>query len=382
MKPSIRSLTNLFLFLFLSLGTTTFAQIHSHASTTKVSYPDIPGYLTLSTDLHIHSAFSDGSVWPNIRVMEALREDLDAIALTEHLEYQPHATDIPHPDRNRAHELALKEAKDHDLLIVQGSEITRSEPVGHNNAIFLEDSNPLLDVKDPNTAFKEAKKQGAFVFWNHPAWYRQSPKGTPILSDFQKQKIKKNMLQGIEVINEGAYSEEALQLALDYDLTIMSTSDIHDLIEWDYIEKGVHRPITLVFAKERSIEGIKEALFARRTVAVFNDLWVGKKDFLIPLLKQTIQIDKVHYLKGSHILSVTLTNLSSSNLLFENSMPYSFYYHPRIFTIPAKESITLQIKTLEPLDRLQLQLKALKAYVAPKEQAEVSWEVVVPSGDN
>ncbi len=377
MKTLFFNTSRLFTFTLLLTTSLSWAQTHSHASNTHISYPNIPGYETLSTDLHIHSAFSDGSVWPNIRVMEALRENLDVISLTEHLEYQPHSKDLPHPDRNRAHEIAYQEAKNHQLLLVKGSEITRSEPVGHNNAIFLEDSNPLLDKDNPNTAFKEAKKQGAFVFWNHPAWYRQSPKGTPIVSEFQKEKIKKNMLHGIEVINEGAYSEEALQVALDYNLTIMSTSDVHDLIEWDYIKKGHHRPITLVFAKERSISSLKEALFAGRTVAVFNDLWVGKKEFLVPLLHESIQILSPHYLKGSQLLSVTLKNNSSTNLVFENAMEYSFYYHPRIFTVPAKGSVELQIKTLENLPKIQLKLKALKAYYAPREQAEVSWEITM-----
>ncbi|MGB0392912.1 MAG: PHP domain-containing protein, partial [Flavobacteriaceae bacterium] len=31
------------------------------------------GLQLLSTDLHIHTVFSDGSVWPDIRVQEALR---------------------------------------------------------------------------------------------------------------------------------------------------------------------------------------------------------------------------------------------------------------------------------------------------------------------
>lgn len=60
---------------------------------------------------------ADGSVWPDIRVMEALQDGLDAISLTEHLEYQLHKADIPHPDRNRSYELALREAKDHHLPI-------------------------------------------------------------------------------------------------------------------------------------------------------------------------------------------------------------------------------------------------------------------------
>ena len=94
-------------------------QEHSHAGATAIEYPNIPGYLSLKTDFHIHSVFSDGTVWPSIRVQEALRENLDAISLTEHLEYQPHKSDIPHPDRNRAHEIALKEAADHGLLLFE-----------------------------------------------------------------------------------------------------------------------------------------------------------------------------------------------------------------------------------------------------------------------
>ena len=45
----------------------------------------------------MHSVFSDGSVWPDIRVQEAIRDGLDVIATTEHIEYQPWKDDIPHP---------------------------------------------------------------------------------------------------------------------------------------------------------------------------------------------------------------------------------------------------------------------------------------------
>ena len=65
-----------------------------------IRFPDVEGYHTLVVDLHTHSVFSDGHVWPKIRVGEALRDGLDALAITEHLEWQPHRADIPHPDRN------------------------------------------------------------------------------------------------------------------------------------------------------------------------------------------------------------------------------------------------------------------------------------------
>ena len=352
------------------------AQDHSHTGAQPFNYPNIEGYQTLKTDLHIHTVFSDGKVWPNIRVQEALRENLDAISLTEHLEYQPHLDDIPHPDRNRSYAIAMQEAKDHDLLIIHGSEITRSAPIGHNNAVFIKDANKLM-AEDGLTPFKEAKKQGAFVFWNHPAWYAQNPNGNPVLSDFQKERIQKGELHGIEVINSVDYAEESLALALEQNLTIMGTSDIHGLIDWDYTEKGNHRPITLVFAKEKSIASMQEALFEGRTVAVYNDLLVGKAEFLKPLIQASIQVIAAKYITKTQILEVKLENVSSSPLLFQNEMAYSFYSSSPVFEIPAMGTYTLRIKTMEAKQRIDLKLKAIGTFTAPKVSPVIQWTIPI-----
>lgn len=362
------------LFIFLAVQLGIHAQNHSHGGAQPMSYPDIEGYKTLKTDLHIHTVFSDGNVWPNIRVMEALRENLDAISLTEHLEYQPHSADIPHPDRNRSYQLALEEAKEHNLLLIHGSEITRAAPMGHNNAVFISDANPLLQEK-AEKAFSEAKKQNAFVFWNHPAWYAQNPEGNPILSDFQKDRIKKGELHGIEVINFTDYAEESLALALAENLTIMGTSDVHGLIDWDYTEKGNHRPITLVFAREKTKESLREALFAGRTVAVYNDLWVGKAENLVPLLEASLQVENAQYVEDSLVLQIKITNITSSDLLFQNESAYTFYDSSPVFTVRAGQTKTLLLKTLEQKENVVLQLKALGSFTAPKTQPTIRWNI-------
>ena len=77
----------------------------------KIEFPDIAGYYTLVSDLHQHTVFSDGSVWPDIRVKEAIFDGLDVISLNEHREYQPHNKDIPHSDRNRSYQLVKEFAK-------------------------------------------------------------------------------------------------------------------------------------------------------------------------------------------------------------------------------------------------------------------------------
>jgi len=147
--------------LFLSMALTVVSaqdEKHSHALGTSMQFPNILGYQTLKCDFHQHSVFSDGDVWPSIRVRESLMDNLDAISLTEHIEYQPHLGDIPHKDRNRSYQIAIKEAKDHQLIIVKGSEITRAMPPGHSNAIFIDDANKLIQTNYLD-AYKEAKNK-------------------------------------------------------------------------------------------------------------------------------------------------------------------------------------------------------------------------------
>src|SRR5512138_3874216 len=102
----------------------------------EIHLPDILGYKTLKCDFHMHTVFSDGLVWPTVRVDEAWREGLDAISITDHIEYQPHKGDIP-KNLNRSYDIALPRAKERGILLVKGTEITRDTPPGHFNALFI-----------------------------------------------------------------------------------------------------------------------------------------------------------------------------------------------------------------------------------------------------
>ncbi|MHC4418647.1 MAG: PHP domain-containing protein, partial [Planctomycetota bacterium] len=104
------------------------------AARTEVRIPNIPGYLVLKCDFHMHTVFSDGAVWPSIRAEEAWREGLDAFAITDHIEYQPHEEDV-RTNHNRSYEIAQSRAKTLGLKIIKAGEITRDMPPGHFNAI-------------------------------------------------------------------------------------------------------------------------------------------------------------------------------------------------------------------------------------------------------
>ena len=366
----------LFIFILFALSLNG-QQNHSHALGRVLKFPDIPGYKTLKCDFHQHTVFSDGSVWPDIRVQEALLDGLDAISLTEHLEYQPHKADIPHPDRNRSFDIAVKEAADHDLIIVKGSEITRKMPPGHNNAIFISDPNKLL-LDDSVQVFREAKKQGAFVFWNHPNWISQRSDGIATLTDMHRLLIREKLLDGIEVVNDQTYSDEALQIALDNNLTIMGTSDIHKLIDWDFkTYEGGHRPITLVFAKERNEASIKDALMNRRTVAVYKNLLIGRIEFLVPLLESSLKITSAKYLGRSNVLSVEIENLTNIEITLQNKTGYTLHNNADVVVLKAGEKTIVDIKTVERKSDISLNFSVLSAVFAPQKHPDIILKTMI-----
>lgn len=371
---------NLFL-LILIAGLSVFSQtigqtVNSDKLGRTIVFPDIPGYKTLKCDFHMHTVFSDGSVWPDIRVEEALRDGLDAISLTDHLEYQPHENDIPHPDRNRSYQLALQKAKDQNLIVINGAEFTRGMPPGHLNAIFLNDANKLLP-DDVMEGFREAKNQDAFVFWNHPHWTSQKQDGMAELTDMHLQLIKEGLINGIEIVNSKTYSDEAFQIAIDNNLTILGTSDIHGLIEWQYkLSEGEHRPITLIFAKEKTEEAIKEGLVNRRTAVYFDNTLVGKSEFLVPLIQSSLNVTKAEYKGRSTVLSAYVKNNSDVDYILENISDFTLHSHAGIITIKAHSTTLIQIKTLERLPSFNMPLKVLNAYVAPNENPEITLEIL------
>jgi len=352
----------------------------------KLFFPNIDGYQTLISDLHQHTIFSDGLVWPTIRVDEAIYDGVDVISMTEHLEYQPHREDIPNKDRNRVYHLTKSYADnlnkrkkdDKELIVINGQEITKSMPPGHINAVFINEANNLLH-KDSLTGILEANKQGAFLFWNHPAWPAQRSDGIARLDDYHKYLISNKYLHGIEVVNELYYSEEALQIALDNNLTIMGTSDIHGLIDWKFeIPKYGHRPVTLIFSKSKKLEDIKNALFNGRTVIYYNNLLIGKSINLKPLIEKSLEIfieEKVNqgYSEDgeSSIVDIKIKNHSSADIILENHSDYTFENNADIFTIKGLNSIILKTKVGKRKIEDHLNFKVLNGIIAPKEYLKI-----------
>jgi len=385
-----------FALLLLTVPVAGAQHTQDSADSRAIEFPDVPGYHTLVCDLHTHTVFSDGSVWPDIRVQEAIRDGLDCLAITDHLEYQPHIADIPHPDRNRSYDLAVRvvekimeeereqaeneetneeEEKNEPLFVLRGAEITRAMPPGHVNAVLLEDVNPVL-VEDSVDALREANRQGAFVFWNHPSWPAQKPDAIAELTDMHRQLIDEGLLHGIEVVNEQWYSDEALRIALDHNLAILGTSDIHGLIDWTFdVPGGGHRSATLVFATDRSLEAIGEALRMRRTAAWYKNILIGRPEHLQPLIEASLSIKTAEYGEDNSVLHVAIENTSDAAFTLRNRSEYTFADATDLIVLEAHAVTWLEVKTGERGFRHDLVFEVLNAVTAPSTHPE--WALTI-----
>ncbi|NMC19364.1 MAG: histidinol-phosphatase [Thermogutta sp.] len=349
--------------LLLLLPQAAIAQVRS-----EIAFPDIPGYVTLKCDFHMHTVFSDGLVWPTVRVDEAFRTGLDAIALSDHIEYQPHKDDIP-TKHNRSYELAAGRAKELGILLIRGAEITRDTPPGHFNAIFLKDAVPLEQTEFVD-AVKAANEQGAFVFWNHQAW-----KGEELgrWLDVHTTLYENKWLHGMEVCNGGGYYPTAHRWCLEKNLVMIGNSDIHvpDLLEKN--TSAEHRTITLVFASERSVEAIHEALRAGRTAVWWKDKLIGRPEWLEAVAEAVIQVEPPH-LRSKNAVWFRVRNLSEMDLTLDRKGDAG----PTQVVLPARSTVGVRVTVPDASQPITLDYTISNFWVAPDTGLQVTYTIPSP----
>ena len=328
--------------LTLAVSTILYAEVIR--ARTPIQIPDIPGFVTLKCDFHTHTVFSDGNVWPSVRSEEAWREGLDAIAITDHLEYQPHKDDLP-TNHGRSFEIAKPQGDALGIIVIRGSEVTRKMPPGHINAIFLQ-SNPPLDTADWRDALKIAADQGAFIFWNHPGWTGQQPDGLARWYPEHTELFDKHLIHGIEVVNDTGYYPEVHRWALEKNLTMMGNSDIHDPIAMAFdTDHQERRAITLVFAKEKSPDAVKEALVAHRTAVLFGDMLIGRQEYLEPIFKASVKVlNPSVSVRGKGAAYVQISNTSDVDYQLVGGNPFDEVTVPSRLVLHSGKTVLLQVR--------------------------------------
>ncbi|MDI9603983.1 MAG: PHP domain-containing protein [Bacteroidota bacterium] len=281
----------------------------------NIRIPDIGKYKTLKCDFHVHTVFSDGKVWPDQRVKEAWNEGLDVIAITDHIEHRVNK-DILISDHNKSYEIAKAQGDAIGMVVIKGAEITRQKPLGHLNALFIQDANKL-ELTDPLEAIDDAVKQGGFILWNHPGW----PDDKSTVYPIHEELIANKKIHGVEVFNGWEAYPKVIDWCKEYNLAPIANSDIHYTSANLYRGKLV-RPMTLVFAEEYSVEGVKEALFAGRTLALYNHTLSGAEELLKSLIEASISIRVINEKNG------TIEIINNSDISYEVKCGGYMYARP------------------------------------------------------
>ncbi len=340
-------------------------------------FVDVPGCEVLVCDFHMHTVFSDGYVWPTVRVDEAYREGIDVISITDHIEYQPHEADIP-TNHNRPFEVASEKAKQCNVLLIKGTEITRETPPGHYNAVYINDIDLVaeycakdeLDVDERKNRLvnivAKANEQNAFVFWNHHEW-KGVERGAWM--DFHDEMVQKNYLHGMEVANGKVYYPSAFKWCLENNLTMIGNSDIHQpSIDYNYTAEK-HRTLTLVFAKDRTVQAVKDALIDHRTVVWHNNQLYGREQFLKQLFESNVIVSAPHYLNSKNIAYFEIENKS----LMDINLTKTGKFGPKTISIPANSRVIVKVKKSE--DVVKLNYSVDNYFIAPDENLAVEFVI-------
>ena len=102
------------------------------------------------------------------------------------------------------------------------------------------------------------------------------------------------------------------------------------------MDRGFVRPMTLVFARDKSAGAVREAMLARRTVAWFNGRLAGSGAILAKLFSETVQVSKTGTVKGKAVWS--LANATDLPVELEG---ISDAWRGKL-TIPARSAVTLK----------------------------------------
>lgn len=280
--------------------------------------PDSVNHLVpLKYDLHIHTNYSDGECTPAFRVREAWLDGLDGIAITDHIEYRPNdrvmasflKTPLPDghmPDLNKSVQLAKDYSVWFGIVVIPGTEITRNpNDVGHFNALFTTDNNLIPDA-DPLQAIRNAKAQGALVQYNHPGWARSTVAPTPVEAAAQAE----GLIDGIEIMNTDEFYPAIIDRAVEYNAYPAANTDIHGSTAEGYGMLGQQRNMTIIFARENTLDAVRDALEKKQTLAYWHGTLAGNEQLLKELFAAGVKVKAV----GNRLL---LTNTTSLRLILQ-----------------------------------------------------------------
>jgi hypothetical protein len=128
--------------------------------------------------------------------------------------------------------------------------------------------------------------------------------------------------------------------------------------------------MTLVFAKERTLPALREALFAGRTAVWYGSTLIGKPEFLAPLFRRSVHVDGPYLRTKTHVF-FRLQNRCDVDLVLSPTGKIG----PATLTLPAGKTILAKVGTQDPTAPLTLAYTATNLWIAPEKGLPVTIEV-------
>lgn len=242
------------------------------------SFPNLPNWHTLVCDFYLDASFAQRAVWPALRVEQAWANGFDAVAVIDTAGGEP---------------TAFREAK------------TVGDPLGllviPGRAELLADGSSVVQLFDASSSVPDSSSAG---FRYLRSAVRVGDTSDP--AGFTGMTNIANLVHGVEIVSGGRMDANAYGFAFRSNLTILGNSP---LLERGFQLAGPSRAATLVFARDRNLAGIREALSNRRVLVVCGDRMFGSAEYLEPLFQRSIEIvtPSIHF-RGKGRVAIQVLN--------------------------------------------------------------------------
>ncbi|MBO7511236.1 MAG: hypothetical protein J6T35_08640, partial [Bacteroidales bacterium] len=152
---------------------------------------------------------------------------------------------------------------------------------------------------------------------------------------------------GVEVFNETEFYPGIIDRALEKNLFMAGSSDIHGTTAMEYTARDNIRPMTLILAKDKSEASLREALKAGRTLAYACNTLCGSKELLTALFRASVTLETVCEQNERGQTVFWLTNTSSIPYWISINGKNLVYLGPQSGII-VKEKMSQKSFSIEP----------------------------------
>jgi hypothetical protein len=190
-------------------------------------------------------------------------------------------------------------------------------------------------------------------------------------------------MHGMEIVNGPSYYPLAYQWCLEKGITIFGNSDVHNPTGLDFSSGGEEtRSLTLVFAREKTNESVREALDAGRTAVWRGDELYGQPAYLKAIFDQSVRVlSQPVGLKGEETSFVQIIN--ESDIVFNLTMGEKlegFSYAPEMILYPGRIAILRFSNTMQGKEGkadLSIPFSVTNLFTGPDEHLSVTLDMQV-----